>query len=172
MRLIPRSRDPEAVALRSLERAVRALPARRRPDQSLQVVVDLARELSRARYAALAITDEHDRTQGFMVSGLAEDEMRGLSTPPQGHGPLASLRADGRPVQIDDVQSHAHHFGFPSRHPQMDRLLGVPIWAEGVVRGSLYVTDRSDGQRFDDRDEATLLTLARHATRVVEEEWY
>jgi len=172
MRLSLRPADPETRALRALDRAVRRLPGRRRPDQSLQVVVDLARELTRARYGALAVTDRHDRTQGFVVAGLAEEEMRGLVTPPAGHGPLASLRADGRPVRIDDVQEHARHFGFPTRHPEMRRLLGVPIWAGGDVRGSLYVTDRQDGAPFDDDDEATLLTLARHAAHVVETEWY
>lgn len=165
-------RDPEARTLRALARAVDRLPARRRPDESLQVVVDLARDLTGARYAALAVTDSHDRVEGFITAGLSAAELRRLRTPPQGHGPLGSLREDGRPVRYDNVQDHAKAFGFPASHPGMERLIGVAIWVHGEVRGSLYATDRDDGRQFDDRDERTLLTLADHAAQVIEREWY
>ena len=54
----------------------------------------------------------------------------------------------------------------------MQRLLGVAIWAGGGVRGSLYVTDRTDGRPFGDNDERILTTVARHASKVIEEDWY
>lgn len=165
-------RDPEARALRALARAVERLPSHRHPEDSLQVVVDLARGLTRARYGALAVTDEHDRTQGFVVSGIDPERLRRLPTVPQGHGPLGSLRADGRPVRYEDVREHAKAFGFPPHHPEMQRMLGVAIWVHGAVRGSLYVTDRRDDRAFDDDDERVLVTLAHHAGRVIETEWY
>jgi GAF domain-containing protein len=70
------------------------------------------------------------------------------------------------------VRQHATAFGFPPHHPEMQRMLGVALWVHGEVRGSLYVTDRRDGAPFDDDDEATLVTLAVHAGRVIEREWY
>ena len=165
-------RDPERRALRALAAGVAKLPARHAPEASLQVVADLARELTRARYAALAITDREDRTEGFVTSGLPLEALARLRTPPQGHGPLGSLREDGRPVRFDDVQEHAHAFGFPPHHPEMRSLAGVAIWARGEVRGALYVTDRRDGRAFDRDDERVLTTLAAHASQVVEREWY
>lgn len=165
-------RDPEERALRGLSRALRGLPSHHRPEDALQLVVDLARHETKARYSALAVTDEHDRTQGFVTSGMTDEELRGLRVPPQGHGPLGSLRADGRPVRYDDVSMAQRSFGFPPKHPQMKSLLGVPVWVHGHVRGSLYVTDRSDGRSFDDEDEQLLLTLAQHASQVIELEWY
>jgi GAF domain-containing protein len=165
-------RDPEARALRALARGIRDLPPQHRPEEALQVVVDLARSETKARYAALSVTDEHDRTQGFVTAGMTPAELRGLRVPPQGHGPLGALRADGRPVRYDDVTRAQRSFGFPPKHPQMKALLGVPLWAQGYVRGSLYVTDRSDGKPFDDEDERLLLTLAQHASQVIEREWY
>lgn len=170
MRLL--RRDPETRALRALSQALRRLPERRRPDESLRVVADLARRLTNARYCALNVTDQHDRTLGFITSGMTEEELRGLKVPPQGHGPLGALRADGRPVRYENVQEHRKAFGFPPRHPQMTTMLGVPIWAEGHVRGSLYVTDRSGGRPFTDDDERVLVTLAAHASQVIEREWY
>ena len=165
-------RDPEARALRALARGLEALPRRRKPEDALQVVVDLARELTTAKYGALAVTDEHDRTQGFVVSGIEADRLRRLKVPPQGHGPLGSLREDGRPVRYEDVQQHSKSFGFPPHHPEMQRMLGVALWAHGVVRGSLYVTDRRDGEPFDEADERLVVTLAAHASQVIEREWY
>ena len=172
MRRLLARRDPEARALRALARELRHLPPRPRVDDELQVVAELAKNETRAKYAALSVTDTSDRTLGFFTAGLTEEQLRGLRTPPQGHGPLGSLRADGRPVRYENVQEHRRSFGFPPRHPEMHALLGVPLWADGQVRGSLYVTDREDGNPFDDEDERLLLTLARHASQVLEERWY
>ena len=164
--------DPERRALAALAARLPSLPERHTPDQALQVVVDLARELTGTRYAALAVTDSADRVEGFMVSGLESAELMRLRTPPQGHGPLGTLREDGRPVRFEDVQQHAKAFGFPSHHPEMRALAGVAIWAHGEVRGALYVTDRQDGVQFDREDERMLTTLAAHASSVIETEWY
>jgi GAF domain-containing protein len=103
---------------------------------------------------------------------MTAEELRGLRVPPQGHGPLGSLRADGRPVRYDDVSTAQKAFGFPLKHPQMKSLLGVPLWAQGNVRGSLYISDRADGKPFDDADERMMLLLAQHASQVIEREWY
>jgi GAF domain-containing protein len=163
--------DPEYRTLLRLAQVTRG-PKPRRPEEALQTVVDLAREMTHARYAALGVCDENDRTEGFVTSGLTRAQLRGLKVPPQGHGPLGSLRSDGRPVRIDDLDAHEKAFGFPPRHPTMKTMLGVPIWANGAVRGSLYVTDRDGGNPFTDDDEAVLLTLARHAGLIVERDWY
>jgi GAF domain-containing protein len=163
--------DPEYRTLLRLAEAVRR-PRPRHPEEALQPVVDLAREMTGARYAALSVSDEEDRTEGFVTSGLSKAQLRGLKIPPQGHGPLGSLRSDGKPVKIDDLDDHPRAFGFPPHHPTMKSLLGVPIWADGQVRGSLYVTDRDGGRPFTDDDVVILQTLARHAGTVVEKQWY
>src|SRR5690606_583161 len=165
-------RDPERRALRALADRTKHLNGRVRPDVSLQIVADLSRELTNGRYAALSVTDEYDHTEGFFVSGLDAEAMMRLHTPPQGHGPLGSLRYDGKPVRFDDVSEHAKAFGFPSHHPEMEAMVGVALWANGVVRGALYVTDRRDGHPFDEDDERMLTTLAEHASKVIERDWY
>jgi len=163
--------DGEYRALRRLAGLMR-LPKPARPEEALQRVVDLAREMTNARYAALGVSDEHDNTEGFVTSGLTKAQLRGLKVPPQGHGPLGSLRTDGKPVRINDLDADEKAAGFPPKHPTMKTMLGVPIWADGEVRGSLYVTDRDGGEPFSDDDVAVLLTLARHAGTIVERDWY
>jgi GAF domain-containing protein len=164
--------DPEYRVLRGLARLVETAPRPRTPLDSLQWLVDLSRELTCATYGALAVADEHDRTEGFVTSGLTKAQLRGLKVPPQGHGPLGSLRTDGRPVRYDNLDNAPNAFGFPPKHPTMKTMLGVPIWAHGEVRGSIYVTDRNGGEPFTDDDEAVLLVIARYAGAIVERDWY
>lgn len=166
-----RTRDPEYRALRKLAR----LTARGIPDHpldALQQVTDLAQELTKSRYAAVAVTGEQDNVEGFVVSGLTPEEERKLKTPPQGHGPLGTMRQDGLAVRINDLGQHGRAFGFPPKHPSMKTLLGVPIWVNGQVRGALYVTDRDGGKPFRNGDEVVLQVLARHAGSVIAERWF
>jgi GAF domain-containing protein len=166
-----RTRDPEYRALRKLAR----LTARGIPDHpldALQQVTDLAQELTKSRYAAVAVTGEQDNVEGFVVSGLTPEEERKLKTPPQGHGPLGTMRQDGLAVRINDLGQHGRAFGFPPKHPSMKTLLGVPIWVNGHVRGALYVTDRDGGKPFRNGDEVVLQVLARHAGSVIAERWF
>jgi GAF domain-containing protein len=167
----PAIEDAEYRALRRLAELLDG-PRHRTPLDALQQVVDLAREMTRARYGALTISDEHDRTEGFVTSGLSKAQLRALKVPPQGHGPLGSLRHDRKPVRYDDLDRATNAFGFPPKHPTMKTMLGVPIIAHDEVRGSMYVTDRNGSEPFTDDDEAILVTLARHAGAIVEREWY
>ena len=167
----PRPRDPEARALRSLARlTAKGVPER--PVDALEQVTALARGLTKARYAALVVTNDNDYVEGFVVSGLTPEEERKLKAPPQGHGPLGTMRQDGLPVRINDLGSYGKAFGFPPRHPQMKTLLGVPIWTGGTLRGALYVTDRNGGRPFRSSDEVALQVLARHAGAILALRWY
>ncbi|MCH8993411.1 MAG: GAF domain-containing protein [Chloroflexi bacterium] len=167
----PQRRDPEYRALRRLARMT-AGDVPERPLDALEQVTALARDLTRARYAALVITGKNDYVEGFVVSGLTAEEERKLKAPPQGHGPLGSMRQDGLAVRIDDLGEHATSFGVPPKHPEMKTLLGVPVWTDGAVRGALYVTDRNGGKPFRDSDEVILQVLARHATHIITTLWY
>ena len=163
--------DPEYRALRGLARTRDRAPIDR-PLDELQQVADLAKELTNARYGALAVVDNKDHIEGFVVSGLTAEEERKLKSAPQGHGPLGSMRQDGLAVRIDDLERYAKSFGFPSRHPPMRTLLGVPVWVGNSLRGALYVTDRDDSQPFRDDDEVMLRVLSRHAGAIIAQRWY
>jgi GAF domain-containing protein len=165
-------RDPEYRTLVRLAEIIQNGPRARTPLDALQQVVELAREMTVAKYSALTVSDADDRTEGFVTSGLTKAQLRALKVPPQGHGPLGSLRHDRKPVRYDDLDRATNAFGFPPKHPTMKTMLGVPIIAHDKVRGSLYVTDRNGSEPFTDEDEVVLLTLARHAGSIVERDWY
>jgi GAF domain-containing protein len=128
--------------------------------------------MTHATYSALAVTGEDDYVEGFVVSGMDAGALARLKGPPQGHGPLGTMRQDGLPVRLDDVADHAKAFGFPPKHPPMKALLGLPIFCAGAVRGALYVTDRRGSKPFGPDDEAVLGVLSHHAGLIIEASWY
>jgi GAF domain-containing protein len=113
-----------------------------------------------------------DYVEGFVVSGMDEKLLATLKGPPQGHGPLGTMRMDGMPVHLTDVSEHEKAFGFPPKHPGMKELLGVPIFCGGNVRGALYVTDHRGGKPFGQGDQQVLDILSRHAALIIEASWY
>lgn len=163
--------DPELLALRRLARAA-ASGIPEKPLDALEQVAAMARGLTNARYAALVVTGEGDEVEGFVVDGLSPEEERKLKAAPRGHGPLGTMRQDGRSVRINDLGEYATSFGFPPKHPEMKTLLGVPVWVEGAVRGALYATDRNGGEPFRSDDEVMLQVLARHAGDIIASRWY
>jgi GAF domain-containing protein len=163
--------DPEYRALKKLADRNRKHPPKT-PLDALQHIVDIAREMTDGTFGALAVTGEADYVEGFVVSGMDDQALAGLKGPPQGHGPLGTMRQDGLPVRLDDVSLHAKAFGFPPKHPDMKALLGLPIFSGPSVRGALYVTDRKRGPGFDEHDEQILKTLAHHAGLIIESSWY
>jgi len=164
-------RDPEYRALRLLAKRNRKHPPKT-PLDALQHVVDAARELTNGTYGALAVTGADDYVEGFAVSGMDERALASLKGPPQGHGPLGTMRLDGLAVHLRDLGEHEKAFGFPPKHPDMKELLGVPIFCGSDVRGALYVTDRRGGKEFSDEDEHILRLLGRHAALIIEASWY
>jgi GAF domain-containing protein len=166
-----RDRDPEYRALRKLAERNRGQPPRT-PTDALQHVVDVAREMTDATFGALAVTGTDDYVEGFVVSGMDGGALAALKGPPQGHGPLGSMRQDGLAIRLDDVAEHAKAFGFPPKHPPMKALLGVPIFAGSDVRGALYVTDRKGNKRFGNGDEQVLRVLGHHAGLIIQASWY
>jgi GAF domain-containing protein len=164
-------RDPEYRALRKLAERNRKEPPRT-PLDALQHVVDVARQLTDARYGALAVTGVTDYVEGFVVSGMEQGSLDALKGPPQGHGPLGNMRQDGLAVHFEDVSLHAKAFGFPPKHPEMKELMGLPIIVRGDVRGALYVTDRKGRGGFAAGDREVLAALAHHAGLIIAASWY
>jgi two-component system, NarL family, sensor histidine kinase DevS len=132
------------------------------------VVVDRllqsARELTGARYAALGVLDS-SRTEldRFITVGVEEDARRQIGMLPRGRGVLGELIRDPVPLRLAEVGDHPRSYGFPLGHPPMHSFLGVPILINGMPFGSLYLTEKTGGSQFTDEDESSATTLAKFA---------
>ena len=130
----------------------------------LRRVLESARELSGARYAALGVTNEaRTELERFITVGVDEDERERIGDLPRGRGVLGELIAHPVPLRLADVGAHPHSYGFPPGHPPMKTFLGVPVLIRGVPFGNLYLTEKVDGEEFTEQDEETIVLLAEFA---------
>lgn len=137
-------------------------------DALLSHLVDDARELLDADYAALGVVaDGGGRLERFLTSGLTTAQVEKVGAPPQGRGMLGVLLEHASPIRVANIGDDPRHCGFPPGHPPMTTFLGVPITHRGVVMGNLYVTDKRGGGPFTNDDERIAMTLAAQAAVAV-----
>jgi signal transduction histidine kinase len=138
-------------------------------DAVLQVLADVARELVGARYAALGVINpERNGLSEFITSGLTPEQRARMGNLPTGHGILGLLIRDARPIRLRDLREHPASAGVPRHHPAMRSFLGVPVGTTGQIFGNLYVTEKLEGEEFDEDDLAILEMLASQAAVAIE----
>jgi GAF domain-containing protein len=126
-------------------------------------IVEAAREITGARYAALGVLNEPgDGLDRFLTVGMDDETRARIGDLPHGHGVLGVLIQDPRPLRLPDVSEHPRSYGFPAGHPPMHTFLGVPLRIRDEVYGNLYMTDKESGD-FDDGDEEAAVVLAEWA---------
>jgi signal transduction histidine kinase len=150
--------------LRRLIDVGRGLVAQLDLDTVLREVVDVARELTGARYAALGILDEdRHELERFIHAGIEEEVVEAIGEPPRGRGVLGELTRNAVALRLSDIGEHPRSYGFPASHPPMRSFLGVPIIVRGEAYGNLYLAEKAGGRDFDDADEEAATTLAEWA---------
>jgi len=136
-------------------------------DALLARMLEVARELTGARYAAVGIMDERrEGLERFLTSGIPPAERAAIGDLPRGHGVLGLLIDDPHPLRLADVGAHPRSYGFPLSHPPMGNFLGVPILVRGEAWGNLYLTGKPDAD-FTDSDEKAMVVLADWAAIAV-----
>jgi len=151
-------------ALRAVSDAVLAVAAQRSVEDVLQELVERARELAGARYAALGIPDGEGGFARFLVAGMSDELIAKLGPLPRQHGMLGAMLEAAEPFRTDDIHTDPRFRGWwPSAHPDMRSFLGVPILAPGGVMGAFYLTEKVGADVFDDADQQLIELLATHA---------
>ena len=131
-------------------------------------VLEVARELTGARYAALGVLDDRrERLERFLTVGIDAAAHAAIGDLPRGNGILGVLISDPRPLRLHDVGEHPQSYGFPLDHPPMRTFLGVPIVIRGQAYGNLYLTEKEHGD-FDEGDEQAVVVLAGWAAIAIE----
>ena len=135
-------------------------------DDLLAEIVDAARRLTGARYAALGVIGEDETLARFVHAGLDEDTVRAIGDLPRGRGVLGVLIRDPQVIRLERIEDHPASVGFPPHHPPMSGFLGAPVRMSGQVYGNLYLAGKDDG--FSEEDEAWIVVLAAQAGAAVE----
>jgi signal transduction histidine kinase len=156
--------SPEDLWLRRLLDVGRTLVTELDLETVLDRVLDTAREITGARYAALGILNERrTELEQFLTSGVEEQARHAIGDLPRGRGVLGVLIEHPEPLRLGEVSAHPRSYGFPVGHPVMRGFLGVPIMIRGESWGNLYLTEKDSGE-FDERDEQAAVILADWAS--------
>ena len=150
-------------ALLAFSQAALAITGELSLEQVLQRILDSARQLSRARYAALGVFHPDGRLAQFVFSGITTEESQAIGACPSGLGLLRAIVTERRTIRVPDILADPRSSGFPPGHPPMTSFLGVPITAGGEILGNLYLTDKQGAVEFSPTDANRMEILASHA---------
>lgn len=134
----------------------------------LKRIVELAVEITDARYGALGVLDANGRIADFITVGVTEEERGAIGHPPHGHGILGVLIREPKPLRLREISRDPRSYGFPPNHPPMKSFLGAPVMARGQVFGNIYLTEKQGAGEFSAQDEQALTILAAQAGVAVE----
>src|SRR6266540_4153329 len=137
-------------------------------DAVLRRIVELATEITGARYGALGVLGPDGLIRDFLTVGVTDRQRAAIGHPPVGKGILGVLIAEARPLRLADIKQDPRSVGFPPNHPPMRSFLGAPVTARGRVFGNIYLTEKQVAPEFTEEDEASLLVLAAQAGVAVE----
>ncbi len=161
--MLGRMATSEQRAARLLETGL-ALAAELSLPALLQRIVDLAAELTAARYGALGVVSpDGSGLVDFITTGVGADARAAIGHLPRGEGILGVLIHDATPLRLVNIADDPRSVGFPPDHPPMRAFLGAPIRAHGRVFGNIYLTDKRGASAFTADDEAALVVLATQA---------
>jgi signal transduction histidine kinase len=159
--------SPESTALRRLLDVALALGAERRTEPVLRVILDAARDLAGARYAAIGVPDGAGGFGLFLTAGMDAETWAAIGTLPRTHGLLGALLDSAGTIRLADIRADPRFRGWPPAHPDMASFLGVPIVAGGEVLAELFLAGKTGGGGFTDADQALVETLSAHAALAV-----
>lgn len=163
------TRDREqTIRLRALNAAGMSLTSELDSAAVLQRVVDQAREVASARYAALGVFDQGGTVEQFITSGITDEERALIGPLPRGLGLLGLLQREPHALRLREIKDHSASVGFPPHHPPMHSFLGTPIRWRGTALGNLYLTEKKGGAGFSSDDEQAVATLAAQAAIAIE----
>src|ERR1700751_5144287 len=145
-------------ALKAVSDAVLAVAVHLSVDDVLQKLVDAARELAGARYAALGIPDGAGGFRRFLVAGMSDELIASMGPLPRTHGMLAAMLHQEQAYRTDDIHEDPRFRGWwPRQHPDMRSFLGVPITgADGTIIGAFYLTEKAGAEAFDAEAQALI----------------
>ena len=167
-------REPTAAENEALRARISALSAASlRISASLDLetvlneIVDSARALTGARFAAIATIDEAGAPQDFVTSGFTADEHRRLAEWSEGPRLFEHFRDLEGPLRIADVSAYVQALGFPTDRLPSKTFQGTPMRHRGVHVGNFYLVEKEGGEAFTDEDEEILVLFASQAATAI-----
>lgn len=141
--------------------AAQSLPA------ALDIIVRRVRRAMRAEVCSIYLVDPNSQDYILMATRGLNSEVAGQASlkPDEGLVSLVGRRAE--PVNLEDAHSHpSFHYLKGTGEERYQSFLGVPIIHHRQVLGVLVV-QHEDKRRFDEGEEAFLITLSAQLAGVI-----
>ncbi len=152
----------------ALDKATMAISSELTLDKVLQQIVDAARDLADAQYAALGVPNSQGFLETFIDSGMEPEVAADIPHLPKGLGLLGAIVKERKTIRIPRIMDDPRSVGFPEGHPPMVPLLGVPVIAGREVLGNLYLTNKLGADEFTQMDQDLVEILAAHAAVAIQ----
>ncbi len=143
--------------MQQLVRAMVAIGSELDLDVTLHRIVEAARELTGARYGALAIAASDGTFASFIHVGIDYETAQKLGELPVGDG-----------LRIDDMAVHPLTVGLHAEGLPMRALLGIPITLRAADFGSLYLADDRPDRVFSESQQSAVRALATAAAAAID----
>jgi diguanylate cyclase (GGDEF)-like protein len=174
-----RATDAEAAlkkrteALHTLVVAAQTFSAQQDLDELLHHLLEIARESTGARYAALGVdTDNMREPTQFLTAGTDDAAACTIRTLPLEQGAWESLGQENGALRLSHLTKHWAALGFPADHAPMTSFLGVSIQCQNQFFGRLFLANKVTAHGlavdFSELDEQVVLTLAAQAGTAIQ----
>ena len=148
----------------SLINAIQRINGTLHSDTVMDEVVNSARSLTGARYGVLLAYDGAGGVRDIFTAGRIPEDHLIVEEPPEGWGLLSYLNEIDEPLRLADITSHPRSTGFPENLPPMLTFLGMPMRHGDEHVGTIFLTEKEEGQEFTEEDEETLVMLVSLGT--------
>lgn len=160
-------------ALHALVVATQTLSAQQELDGLLEQLLNIARGITSARYAALAVSRNDQRTAGqFLSTGVDDAAADAIRALPLETGARKSLGQENGALSMNHLVKYWASQGLPADHRPMTSYLGVSIRCHDQFFGRLSLanklTPKGLAADFSELDEQIMLTLAAHAGTAIQ----
>jgi diguanylate cyclase (GGDEF)-like protein len=137
-------------------------------DELLSVIFEEAANLARAEKASLMVMNEKSRQLMVrLVKGERGDVLRNYAIP-VGQGLAGQVAKTGEPMLVKNLEEDARFGRLNRPHYRTPSFLIMPLKAAGRTLGILNVTDKTNGESFDEDDLSLLGALAAQASVALE----
>ena len=112
--------------------------------------------LTNSKYGAFGLFSREGHLEQFYTVGINEELKLKIGNKPEGKGLLEKIYRSGETVIVNNIGEHPDSCGFPDGHPAMTSLIGTPLIVNDVIHGVIYLTDKNNGEAYNESDEVVI----------------
>ena len=136
-------------------------------DEALQIIVRRVRAAMNTQVCSVYLRDPTSARYVFRATEGLNTEQVGVASLAASDGLVGLVAERGEPVNLEDAESHPRFRFLPGiGEEHFHSFLGVPIIHQRGVLGVLVV-QQAESRRFDESDEAFLVTLSAQLAGVI-----